>query len=114
MSITFIALAFLMTCLSFWKRQILISFSAALLWLAMAMWLFFGTAPLFDLSELYVQLLSWVFLMMTFVPFLAQLNTEIKSEKDGHSWSSFGQPPKRDEPNAYKDYRAKLFNRTRR
>lgn len=114
MSITFICLAAFFTWFSFKRPNLLISLITGLLWFALAMWLFFGTTPLFDLAELYVQILSWVFVVMTFVPFLALMDTEIRHEKEGHSWSSWGQEPKRKTPSGYEAYREKLYGRTRR
>ena len=91
----------------------LLSMVASMTWFGLIMWLWFSPAPPMDLSQLYSQILVWTFVIMIFVPWLAQMNTEIRHEAGGHSWSTYGEEPKR-KTSAYEDYREKLWTRTRR
>lgn len=113
MTIAFMALAAFFTWFSFKRREILITFVTSMLWFALAMWLFFGDAPLFDIEETYIQILVWVFVMMTFVPWLAQMNTEIENEAKGQRWKSYGQPPKGETTSKAEEYRKTLRRRRR-
>jgi len=91
---TMLLLAFLgIACFFTWfsnkRKDILLSIVAGLLWFSTAMWLFFsGSAP-FDLSESYVQLLVWVFVIMSFVPFVFQMTTEVRKEGKRGTYTSF-------------------------
>lgn len=113
MTLGMMALAAFLTWFSFKVQNILISLSAGILWLGLAMWFFFAVPPLFNLATVYAQLIVWVFFMMTFVPFLALMNTEIKMEKDGMKWSEWGARP-RDQVTGYERYKKELRGRIRR
>lgn len=114
--LAFIGLACFFTWFSSKRRDILLSIVAALLWFSTAMWLFFSGSSPFDLSEGYVQILVWVFILLAFVPFLFQMNVEVKKEgKGGRSYVDFvkrgmenGKPE-----TEYQRYRRLLQKRTR-
>ena len=110
MTIAFMALAVFFTWLSFSRKEILICFCASLTWFSLAIWYFFGSTPLFGLEEVYHQLLVWVFVLMTFVPWLAQMNTEITREAGGQKWTEYGPKPKTKIAN-YEEYKAELRRR---
>lgn len=114
MFIGLIIMAMFFTWFSGRRSNILIAFAAFLLWFSTGMWLFFSTAPPLTLGEPWTDLLAWFFVIMAFVPWLLQMNVEIRHEAEGHSWSSFGKEPERKTPSEYEDYRDKLYNRTRR
>lgn len=114
--LAFIGIACFFTWFSSKRRDILISIVAALLWFATAMWLFFSGSSPFDLSESYVQILVWVFIILAFVPFIFQINVEVKKEgKRGTTYVDFvrrgmenGKPE-----TEYQRYRRLLQKRTR-
>ncbi len=113
MSIGILVLAGFLTWFSFHRPNILISISAGVTWLGLAMWMFFGTTPLFDLGETHSKLLVWVFFMLTFVPFLALMDTAIQYEKDGKRWTEWGARPQ-DRESSYDKYKTELRRRVRK
>lgn len=114
MAYVLVGLAAFLTWFSSKRPNILLGMSTALLWFALSLWGFFSTEPVFPLDEIYSDILYYVFLMLTFLPLLLQMDTEIKNEKDGHSWSTWGDKPEGQAPTAYEEYRKLLFNKTRR
>jgi len=85
--------------------------AAGTCWLGLVMWLFFGSEPILDLDNDYAKFICWVFIMMTFVPFLALMDTEIKMEKDGKKWSVWGAPPREEHLSNYETYKKELRRR---
>lgn len=109
----FLGLACFFTWFSHKRRDILISTVAFLLWFGTGMWLFFsGDAP-FNLTESYVQILAWVFVIMAFVPILMQMNTEIRHERKGRSWTEYGRKPE-ERSDTQEEYKRMIQNRWRR
>lgn len=111
--LTFIALGFGLMVVNFGRRNILIAIAAAVTWFALSMWLFFSDAAPFNLEDTYAQLLAWVFFLLMFVPLLLQLDTEIKHERNGYAFKTWGKQPKDRPLSAYEQYREILWNRTR-
>jgi len=95
------------------RPEILIALAAGLTWLALGFWLLLGDVTNLQLADVWTQLLAWVFVVMTFVPVLTQMNVAIRQEGKGHSWTAFGKEPKH-ESSEYEDYREKLFIHTRK
>lgn len=89
--LTFLAVFF--TWFSFLRPNILISLVAGMFWFSLFMWLFFSTSAPLGLTENFEKILVWIFLVLTFVPFLAHMDTEIQHEKDGVRWRAWGRPP---------------------
>lgn len=110
----FLGLAAFFTWFSYRRREILITFVASLLWFSLAMWMFFSDVAPFTLGDTHVNLLVWVFILMTFVPWLMQMNTEITNEERGQKWSSWGAPPSKKYMSGYDTYKKQLHRRTRR
>ena len=110
MTIALLALACFLTWLSFKRGEILICTCASLTWFGDAMWLFFSATPILSMSTREAQLLIWVFVLMTFVPWLAQMNTEITREAGGKKWTEYGPKPKTKIAN-YEEYKAELKRR---
>lgn len=106
----FIGIAIFFTWFSHRTRDLLICAVSFLVWLGMGFWLFFsGSAP-FDLNEGYVQILTYVFFIMAFVPLLLSMNQEIKHEASGKKWTTYGQPPN-EIVNAKEAYKKRLRTR---
>lgn len=107
-----IGIAAFLTWFASKRPEILIALAAGLTWLSLGFWLLLGDVTNLQLTDVWTQLLAWVFVVMTFVPVLTQMNVEIRREGKGHSWKTFGKEPKH-ESSAYEDYRDKLFLKTR-
>jgi hypothetical protein len=109
------SLAIILTILT-WKRpNIIITFCAFLSWFSLFMWgLFSGSL---DLVQYYSKFLVWIFLMMSFVPWLLMMDTEIKHEAlvkgKKVSWSDWGKDPE-ETTSSYDDYKGKLKDRLKR
>jgi len=108
-----IFLATFFTWFSSRRQSMLISVVTFTIWFSMGMWLFFSSSPPLTVGEPWVDILAWGFVIMAFVPFLLQMDVEIRHEQRGKSWTKYGAPPEEKGPSAYEDYRTKLFNRTR-
>lgn len=113
MSIALIGLACYLTWLASRRRDILLSMVAGLSWFGLGMWLFFSAVPIFDIAEDYAKILAWVFIVLTFIPFIFYMNQEIRHEKRGKSWTTYGQPPS-DNESGYDKYRRELRGRVRK
>lgn len=111
MTYALIALAGFLTWFSSRRRNILVTIISSLLWFAVAMRLFFSATPVLDLSESHVQVLSWVFMSLVFVPIVFFMNQEIRKEKKGVSWTEYGKPPPEDRKSEYEKYADDLHAR---
>ncbi|KKK53119.1 hypothetical protein LCGC14_3097980 [marine sediment metagenome] len=113
--VTFIVLAFAMTWFCHIRRNSLLTSATMILWLALAMGLFFGGTPILALGTLWVDIIAWFFFTMMWVPLLLQMDTEITHEKNGRRWKQWStEAPEGRGPTAYEDYRDKLYGRTRK
>lgn len=95
------------------RPEILVAFAAGLTWLALGFWLLLGDVTNLQLTDPWTQMIAWVFVLMTFVPFLTQMNVEIKHEVSGRRWTEFGTKPSTRVSN-YEKYRTELRSRVRR
>jgi len=109
-----IALAFCLTLFASKRPNILVAFCAALLWFSTGMLLWFSSSPLLGLTENWSKVLVWVFFIMTFVPFLFQMDTEIKNDRPGVSWTEWGDKPKAKQVNSAEQYQTELRKRLAR
>ena len=109
-----IALACFFTWLSFIRPDILLRMAASLMWMALAFWLLIGGIAVLPLDESWTKILGWVFVILIFVPLIAQINTEIRHESGGHSWTTWGTPPEEEETNKTEEYKEHLRRRWRR
>lgn len=108
----FIVLAFGLTFLSYKRPHVLVSMGAGLSWLAMGFWLLIGDIDNLDISDSWVTILVWVFIMMTFVPFLFQMDTFITWERKGTKWTGWGPKPEDEKgPESYEQYKEELRRR---
>jgi len=95
-----------------WKRKhLLLTFSAMLGWMCLAFWVFSDTFLYLPLEELYSKFFGWIFLMMTFAVMLMHMDTEIKNEADGQSWTDWGDRPRGKRVSSYESYQKELRRR---
>ncbi len=114
MFIGLLFMGFFFMLLSSKRRNILVAMVTFLVWFSLGLWLFFSpTAPI-GFGEVWQDMLGWSFLVLSFLPWLFQMDVEIKHEKDGYSYSSWGGEPRESGPTEYEAYRDKLYNRTRK
>ena len=115
MSISILAMACFFTWLCHKRRNILISMVAAILWLGLSMWFFFGDSPLLPLGTLANDIIAWAFFILMWVPLLFAMDVEITHEKNGRRWKQWStEAPEGKGPTAYETYRETLYNRVRR
>lgn len=110
----FIGLLMLALCLTVFaanRPNILLAFCASLIWFSTGMLLWFSSVPLFGLTENWSKVLVWVFGIMSFVPFLLQMDTEIKNDRPGVSWTEWGDKPKAKQIDAGTKYQIELSKR---
>ena len=81
---------------------------AGLVWLALGVWLYFSPTPIFDIADTWSQMLAFVFIILTLVPFLLQMNVEVRYEQskqgkfqgypgaESSSYASWGPKPKKE------------------
>ena len=96
------------------RSNILLAFCASLVWFSIALLMWFSTTPIFGLAENWSKLLVWVFAMLTFTPFLFQMDTEIKNDRPGVSWTEWGDKPKAKQINSAEQYQSELRKRLAR
>jgi len=96
------------------RRNILLALVTFVFWFSMGMWLFFSPSAPIGFGEAWQDMLGWGFLVLSFLPWLFQMDVEIKHERKGYSYSTWGQEPVEKGPSEYEEYREKLFNRVRR
>lgn len=105
-----IAIAIFLTYMSSRRPEILVRLAAGLTWMATGFWLVLGDVTNLGLASPWSQILIWVFFTMAAVPFLFQMNTEIRKETKGQSWTAWGNPPEGRET-SYEKYRRELRER---
>lgn len=70
-----------LTMLAAKRPSLPLAISAGLVWLSLGVWLWLSPSAIFSLSETWAQMLAFVFILLTFIPFLLQMNTEIRYEQ---------------------------------
>jgi len=113
-----LALAFGLTVAAFKWKDILLSYSAALVWLAQGFWWLLGGITNFGLGDPWVNILVFVPFLMFFVVLLRLMSTEIQYEAEGQGmrtrYTTLGPEPKRRRgPTSYEAYAVELRRRTR-
>jgi len=112
-----IILAMFATGYSGFRKNILLAFIGFGLWFGLFMWLFFSTDAPFDLTENHAKILMWVFLLLSFLPLVLQIDTEIWHEAKGRRWKEFGGNPREKVSRADRymsDFRGGVRGRRRR
>jgi len=93
-----------------WK-DMLLSYSAALTWMAIGFWWILGDISNFGLGDPWVQILVFIPFILAFTVLLRLMNTEISMEAKGKKWSEWGATPKEESPSRRTEYRNELRNR---
>jgi hypothetical protein len=95
-----------------WK-DMLLSYSAALTWMAIGFWWILGDITNFGLSDPWVKILVFIPFILAFTVLLRLMNTEIVSESKGRRWSEWGATPREEVPSRRDSYRKTLRERIR-
>ena len=95
-----------------WK-DMLLSYAAALTWMAIGFWWIIGDISNFGLSDPWVQILVFIPFILAFTVLLRLMNTEIVSESQGQKWTEWGATPKEEAPSRRDSYRKALRSRIR-
>ena len=95
-----------------WK-DMLLSYAAALTWMAIGFWWIIGDITNFGLGDPWVQILVFIPFVLAFTVLLRLMNTEIVNESKGRRWTEFGATPKDDKPDRRTEYRDLLRARIR-
>jgi len=111
-----ILLSIFLTWFSSKRPNILLAFCASLSWLSLAVWLFISSSAPIGVNEDWKKLIVWVFFLLGFLPFLFQMDTEIKRGSKGDAsyieWGDKPVVPKNDTQVDYKKFfRSKLGRR---
>ena len=117
-----LALGLVLFLASFKWRDILLSYSAALTWMAIGFWWILGGLANFNLDDLWVKILIFIPFILAFTVLLRLMNTEIRHEASGgaggsrttQSWTTRGATPKTRQVNRTVEYRKMLRKRLRR
>ena len=110
-----LALGFGLFVAAFRWKDMLLSYAAALTWLAIGFWWILGDITNFGIGESWVQILMFIPFILAFTVLLRLMNTEITEEaKGGKSWKSWGQPPKEKKVPRRETYRETLRGRIRK
>lgn len=96
------------------RRSLVVALVTFMIWFSIGMWLFFSTAAPIGFGEPWKDILGWAFLVLSLLPWLFQMDTEIRHEAQGRSWSVYGSEPKEKGPSGYDQYKVQLRSRTRR
>lgn len=109
-----LSLSLVLTWFSWRRPNILLGVVAFLMWLSSA--LYVVLSGYFDLTQTYMKIFVWVLFIMSFVPLLAQMDTEIRHEAmvkgKKVSWSDWGSEPQEKET-SYERYKKQLRSRRR-
>ena len=95
-----------------WK-DILLSYAAALTWMAIGFWWVVGDITNFGLSESWSRILVFVPFILSFTVLLRLMNTEIRHEASGRSWTESGPTPREETVSRRELYKKELRRRLR-
>jgi len=99
-----------------WK-DLLLSYSAALTWMAIGFWWILGDITNFDLEDPWSQILVFIPFILAFTVLLRLMNTEIRHEASGRegstSWTTSGGTPAGRTTTPAQEYRKRLRKRLR-
>lgn len=110
--ISLLILALTLTLASFRWKDLLLSWSAFLVWLAMGFWWILGGLDNFSIEDSWIRILIFVPFLMAFVVMLQLMNFEKKVEEGSTSWTEYGERPRKFTSN-YELYKKELRRRTR-
>jgi len=118
MSVSFLFMGWLVLAIFFtWfsskRPEMLIRLCSSLIWMGMGFWILLGGIENIEVGDSWIQILIWVFFIMAIVPFLVQMNTEIRRESKGMAWKEWGTPPE-EIVDRDAEYRASIRRRIRK
>ena len=97
------------------SRNILYALTSSFVWFALFLWLFWSSSPPLDVNQDRIKFLTWGFLVLTLMPWIVRMDTEIKNEARGKSggraWKEWGAPPREKEVPVRDSYRKNLRRR---
>jgi len=99
-----------------WK-DMLLSYSAALTWMAIGFWWILGDITVLQLEDPWVKILVFIPFILAFTVLLRLMNVEIQMEAKGRKWTEWGESPGRKSSNyldRYWEYKKELRRRLRR
>lgn len=109
-----VLMAVFFTWFSASRRNILLAFVGFILWFSLGFWLFFSTSAPIGLTEQWQRIFAWAFFVLSFLPFIFQMDIEVKNEMKGKSWKTFEpRTPEQKKLSGYEEYKEKLRKRTR-
>lgn len=99
-------------------RNILYALSSSLVWLSLFFWMFFSDSPPLDIDYAWVQILTYAFLILAFMPWIIRMDTEIRNEARGkggtsQAYRTWGTRPEAEEETPAQKYRKALRRRLR-
>ena len=109
--LTLVGLGLVLFLAAFRWKDLLLSWTAGLTWLAIGFWWALGDIENFGLTENWQTILVFIPFLLFFVVMLRLMNTEIVQEADGKRWSTYGQAPKGKAASNYEEYKAELRRR---
>ena len=122
--LSLVGLAFGLLVIAFRWKDMLLSYAAALTWMAIGFWWILGDITNFGLDDSWSKILIFVPFILAFTVLLNLMNTEIRMEARGgqgsrgsqstQSWTERGASPRRREVNRTVEYRKMLRKRLRR
>ena len=118
MSISFLFLTLIILGLglflaAFRWKDMLLSYAAALTWMAIGFWWILGDITNFGLDDYWAKILVFVPFILAFTVLLNLMNTEIRMEAGGRSWTERGSIPK-ESRNRREEYRELLRRRRKK
>jgi uncharacterized membrane protein len=87
--IVLIVIALGLTFMSLKARWLLFRLAAAMAWLACGVYLLVGGNSTLSISDVWNQILGFIFIVMAVAVLLLQIVTEVRRESDGVSYTSF-------------------------
>jgi len=109
--LTLIVLGLVLFIAAFRWKDMLLSYSAALTWMAIGFWWILGDITNFGLSDPWVRILVFIPFILAFTVLLRLMNTEIIQESQGQKWTEWGSTPQRETPSRRESYRKALRKR---
>ena len=102
--IGFVMMAGFLTYFARYTSQLLVRLAAALIWLALGIWLLLGDVANLSMEDNWTKVLGFVFIIMVIVPLTWQIRTDVRHEAQvrgvagypgasRESWTSWGPSP---------------------
>lgn len=99
------------------NRNILFALASSGIWFALFMWMFFSSSPPLDITQDWVRIMTWSFLILVFIPWVVRMDVEIRNEAKGkggdQAYKTWGAPPEGEKTTRAQEYRTELRRRRR-